>query len=287
MKLVVSVHCRTRREMAAKLWTPEEQLLLRSLHLDPIRTDREKLTALVGHFQKGGGVWAVSEGGTGPVLVSRGLARKVRDLVRDHKLDWLLTTGANLVDISEGYSPRLRILSPSVDIWTDGVGIARYATVEVAAVFKVEARDCWAWVDILLRGLSLPLHWSGTPYTAEEASAPRVIINPAKPVRLDVVVALPAPGEAVGNFPNAMVSGEVASSLPSSRYGKQTWNGAGCWLAQPLALYNPAPNLESYLPPGEYRIKVRVGCDSGEEDSREFILRSPISWEELTLMLLT
>jgi len=268
-------------------WTPEEQRLLRSLHLAPVRTNREKLAALVVHFQEGRGVWAVSEKGTGPVLVSRGLARKVRDLVSDNKLDWLLVTGANLADISEGYSPRLRILSPSVDIRTDGVSIARYATVEVAAASKVEARDCWAWVDVLPRGLSLPLHWSGTPYTAEEASAPRVIINPAKPVRLDVAVALPTPGKAVAHYPDAIVSGEIAALFSSSRYGEPAWNGEGCWLAQPLALYNPAPNLESYLPPDEYRIKVRVGCDSGEGDSREFILRSPISWKELALMLLT
>jgi len=66
--------------MDTKSWTKEEESLLRSLRLDPIRNDREKLTALVGHFQKGGGVWAVSEAGTGTVLVSRTLARKVRDL---------------------------------------------------------------------------------------------------------------------------------------------------------------------------------------------------------------
>lgn len=267
-------------------WTPEEQSLLRSLRLAPIRTDKERLTALVAHFQRGGGVWAVSEGGTGPVIVSRGLARKVRDLVGDHKLDWLLTTEANLVGISEGYSPCLRILPPSVGVWTDGVSMARYATLEVAAISKVEARDCWAWVDVLSRGSSLPLHWSGTSYTAEEASAPRVIINPAKPARLDVAVALPTPGKAVAHYPDAIVSGEIASLFSSSRYGETAWNGEGCWLAQPLALYNPAPNLEAFLPPGEYTIKIRVGCEVGEGDNRDFILRSPISWEELALMLL-
>ena len=273
--------------MGPKPWTPEEQRLLKSLRLDPIRNDREKLIALVEHFQKGGGIWTVSEAGTGPVLVSRGLARKVRNLARDHKLDWLLTAGANLIDISEGYSPCLRILSSSVGVWTDGVSMARYATLEVAAISKVEARDCWAWVDVLPRGSSLPLHWSGTSYTAEEASAPRVIINPAKPARLDVAVALPTPGKAVAHYPDAIVSGNIASLFSSSRYEETAWNGEGCWLAQPLALYNPDPNLEAFLPPGEYTIKIRVGCESGKGDNRDFILRSPISWEELALMLLT
>jgi len=75
--------------------------------------------------------------------------------------------------------------------------------------------------------------------------------------------------------------------LPNSRYGEQTWSGEGCWLAQPLALYNPTPKLESYLPPGEYRINVRVGCEAGIGDNREFILRSPILWEKLALLLPT
>jgi len=96
-----------------------------------------------------------------------------------------------------------------------------------------------------------------------------------------------SPGKAVGNLQQVHVCGEVPAYIPSSRYGEQTWNGTGCWLAQPLALYNPAPELESFLSPGKYKIKVRVGCDTGEGDSREFILQSPISWEELRLLLPT
>ena len=89
--------------MKTIFWTREEQIQLRSLHLDPIRTDKEKLTTLIKHFQKGGGVWAVSEGQTGPVVVSRGLARKVRDLVLDHKLDWLLQQGTSQVYLKVTY----------------------------------------------------------------------------------------------------------------------------------------------------------------------------------------
>ena len=267
-------------------WTPEEINMLKSTHIDPVKSDREKLIALVNYFKKGGGIFSVSEGGTGPVNVSRGLGRKVRDLTRDHKLDWLLAEGVNLDDASKSAVPRLRILSPSVDVWTDSVDIANYATIEVAAVSKAEARDCWAWVEVIPRGSALPLHWTGTRYTAEEASAPRVIINASKPAQLDVAVALPFPGKTVSQFSDAKVTGEVAAYLPSLRYG-QAWDGTGCWLAQPLALDNPSPNLESYLPPGSYRINVRVGCDVGEQDNREFILLSPNSWEELKLMLPT
>ncbi len=267
-----------------KPWTLEEKNLLRSMRLDPLRTDRKKLIVLIAHFQKGGGTWSVSEGGTGPIIVSRGLARKVRDLVLDHKLVWLQVEETRLVDTSASNAPQLRILSPSVDIWADNVSIARYATIEVATISGVEARGCWAWVKVMPQGPSFPLHWAGTPITAEEASSPRVIINPSKPARLDVAIALPPPSKALSNFEHAKVCGEVPMYVPSSRYGKQTWNGEGCWLAQPLALYNAAPELESFLPPGNYQIKVKVGCDTGEGDSIEFILQSPTSWEELRLL---
>ena len=271
--------------MNLKPWTPEEIKILRSMRLDPVRTDREKLITLVAYFQKGGGIWAITEAGTGPVTISRGLARKVRNLVLDHRLDWLRGEETRLVDTSESDQPRLRILSPSSDIWTDSVSTASFVTIEVVTISGAEARDCWAWVDVLPQGPSLPLHWAGTPYTAEEASSPRTNISPSKAARLDVAVALPPPSEAPSNIEPTQVCGEVPMYVPSSRYGEQTWYGEGCWLAQPLALYNPSPGLESFLLPSKYKINVRVGCDKGEGDNREFILQSPISWEGLELML--
>lgn len=266
-------------------WASDEQIKLKSLHLDPLRNGRGKLIALTAHFKRGGGIWSVSEGGTGPVTISRGLARKVRNLVLDHELDWLLDEEIEVTGTPGSAITGLRILSPSIGVWTDGVSIAKYATIKVATISGVEARDCWAWVDVLPQGPSLPLHWAGTPYTAEEASSPRTNISPSKAARLDVAVALPPPSEAPSNIEPTQVCGEVPMYVPSSRYGEQTWYGEGCWLAQPLALYNPSPGLESFLLPSKYKINVRVGCDKGEGDNREFILQSPISWEGLELML--
>jgi len=180
---------------------------------------------------------------------------------------------------------RLCILNPSVDIWSDGISTARYAAISVTLVNTMEVKDCWAWVDVLPNGHSFPLHWLGTPFTAEETSAPRVIINSKKSAGLIVAFALPPYGRAANYFKHANVSGEVPMYVPSSRLEEQIWNGEGCWLAQPLALYNPTPKLEAFLSPGEYRINVRVGCDTGEGDNREFILQSPMSWEELGLLL--
>ena len=99
-KPVILVHCLVIRDMNVKPWTPEGNSILRSMRLDPVRTNREKLIALIAYFQKGGGIWSISEGGKGPITISRGLARKVRDLVFDHKLDWLQVEEAKLIEVT-------------------------------------------------------------------------------------------------------------------------------------------------------------------------------------------
>lgn len=73
-----------------KVWSVQERERLGNLRLDPIQSSPEKLRELAEHFSKvGASVFAVTEGGSG-IHVSRGLARKVRDLTAAGKLDWLL-----------------------------------------------------------------------------------------------------------------------------------------------------------------------------------------------------
>ena len=220
---------------------------------------------------------------------------QVRDLLRFKGVPAVVqetgVSSSKVYQIRRDSTPRLRIRSESVTIWTDGRHIARYATVEVAAVSKVEAVDCWAWADVLSPlGPSFPLHWAGTAYSPDEASAPRTTINPREPARLDVAVALPPPGRkrklSSPEYVNA--SGQITAMgfdlgrrlpiVPNS-----SWYGEGCWLGHPVALYNPDPRLKAYLSPGEYRIKITVGCSDGEGEDQEFILVSPFSWEGLQL----
>ena len=77
--------------MAAESWTCEEQARLRSLRLDPMRNDRHKLLAIKAHFDRKGTVYAISEGQKVEPNVSGELARKLRDLTRQGKLDWLVS----------------------------------------------------------------------------------------------------------------------------------------------------------------------------------------------------
>jgi hypothetical protein len=174
----------------------------------------------------------------------------------------------------------LHIGAPSVDVYSDGIYVARYASVEITAT-TLEAKECWAWVDVIPTGPSLPLHWVGTPYTSEETTTARIMIRPEKPARLDVAVSIPPTNRASADlYRDALPCGDVAIFLP----GGHPWNGEGCWLAQPLALDNPDLRLEAYLVPGDYKLRIQVGCDNGEGDSKEFILHSTSSWENLAII---
>ena len=95
--------------MEADVWTPEEQARLKGLRLDPVRTPPQRLVALVRHFQAGGGVYRVTEAATGPVSVAKALARKVRDLTRQGKLEWVLGREA------DADAPAVPVPSASMD----------------------------------------------------------------------------------------------------------------------------------------------------------------------------
>ncbi|MDP6420360.1 MAG: hypothetical protein QF672_03430 [SAR202 cluster bacterium] len=133
-----------------------------------------------------------------------------------------------------------------------------------------------------------PLHWRGINITPEESTARRILISPGMPARLDVAAALPMedidPDDPVVR--KAAMSGQVTfMNLGSDmKYvAERRWNGAGCWLGQPGALYNPDIRLDAYVRPGTYRVNVTVGCADGEGDRREYDLVSPDSWDGLRL----
>lgn len=202
-----------------------------------------------------------------------------------------ISSGA-IYKIKKELVPRLRICGETITTCTDGTHVARYARLEVAAVSKVEAPGSWAWGEIKSRGLPVPLHWVGLPYTPEESSAPRIIIGPQHPAHLDVALALPPP-ERRGVLPSLEnASGQISSVavvlnergyFERDDFSGPVWHGEGCWLAQPVALYNPDQRLAAYLPPGRYGLKVTVGCVGGEGDERYYTLVSPESWQGLQL----
>ena len=58
----------------------------------------------------------------------------------------------------------------------------------------------------------------------------------------------------------------------------------GCWIAIPNALLTPNLNNQTYLPPGNYKVKIDVLCNNGKGDSRIYRITSPNSpnnWQNL------
>ena len=76
--------------MVGEIWTMDEKLRLKELHIDPVRSSPEKLKKMVNYFRTpNASVFAITEG-HGPLHVSKSLARKVRDYQDEGALDWLM-----------------------------------------------------------------------------------------------------------------------------------------------------------------------------------------------------
>ena len=217
-------------------------------------------------------MYGLTESAKGELHVSLAFARKIRDLTRAGRLDWLLhgETGSKA-------AMSVRLGTPRVGCWTDGLSTAKFATIDVVNESESEATNCWAWAELPETGATVPLHYAGANVGASATDPPRIRISPKKPARLELAFAVPA----YGKSPPASLPGvEVTDTVPMHLGLPQApwWNGEGCWLAHPTALENPDPRLESYLPSGEHKVRVSVGCDNCEGDAQEYVLTSPVSW---------
>jgi hypothetical protein len=228
-------------------WSKEEQQKLRSLRLDPIRDDREKLLSIIKHFKNAGGVWGISDGANGPLHISTTLARKIRDLTNAGELDWVLdATYTSNLDFSvkpiveehsliPALSPELTLCSPDVSIRRDTEDDKLFlyvATIEVSVIGNNAATDCSG--HLVSNEFNYPLCWASDSTIAT--------IYPKQPVRLKV-------------------------AFSSNKAGE------GCWIYEPKKKMDP--NLPNYLAPKKYYLWVHVKSSGGQEVSRRFTLTSP------------
>lgn len=192
----------------------------------------------------------------------------------------------------QGGRALLRILGPFVGRFSDKEGrTANYAFVKVRNTGSAQAKRVWAMADVPGVG-SFPLHPAGEPYTWEEATAPKMDLLPGIAARWDVAFALPpsslkqvARGMTSGQVTSLSVSanGKFSTAVSGGGDEKKVWQGQGCWVAYPLALYSPVPCGPGFLRPGIYEVTVTVGCDNDDGEVRLFKLVSGQDWEGLEL----
>ena len=159
------------------------------------------------------------------------------------------------------FRPRLIITDPKVRIWDLMMGTQirkqKVFTLEITNTRKRVAKRCVAILTILdappgvtLFQQNYPLHWADTDYSPRTTGAVPIEIGP-EGNRLDVAF---------------------------SFLGQPQ---AGCWAAIPMALASMQPTNQAYLPPGEYRVCVKIHCENGFDTKKTFILQSPKTWDAL------
>jgi len=176
---------------------------------------------------------------------------------------------------------------PVVKLWSESKrGPHGYYVNMCVSTSHSIAPHCWAKAMVRdLGGPAFPLHFRGTPVTEEEFSAPQVDIHPDMPGELDIAFALPTHAfEASGMKGN--ISGRIAVISISGNTGQAaSWTGTGCWIAQPLALFRPSPDLRAYLKQGVYHVDVSVGYEGGPDSYMEMEIFSPHSWQALKVKI--
>lgn len=100
-------------------WSVEERRRLREHRIDPMKHTRDDLVRLVRHFKSGGGVGRVVHKGD-PAQKSQDFPAKIRDLVAEEHLDWLLDQPAE--NDQQGSGPSAAALTSPGDISQPGEG---------------------------------------------------------------------------------------------------------------------------------------------------------------------
>lgn len=132
----------------------------------------------------------------------------------------------------------------------------KVATVHIRNKGEKPATGCEALVEIFSEDgriqKTLPLHWADTPYNALSTSIERVIIS-RLPRRLDVV------------------------------FTQEKQSISGCCIASAQALATGPQRDQFFLSDGDYKIKIHINYNSGKSVKREFIIKSPDTWENLEM----
>jgi len=171
--------------------------------------------------------------------------------------------------------------------------------VNVRAILKVEDRS-----------LNIPpvyLHWSETPFNTPEPEPTEI---PQGGFRIiDIAFSQPEHGSELTEDlvsqtilgppesemrpapPSGTIPPELMDQLFREREQlRREYSGMyeakpnGCFIAHNCALLSPMDYCQYYLPPGKYTVKITIIGHNIKKISKSFVLASPESWRDLSLM---
>jgi len=159
--------------------------------------------------------------------------------------------------------PKLKLVSKNVGPYliTDKGWNRQCATLYVENKGKRTARDSLPILEIVKKSQQFnhfkeqyKLHWADVPYSNRTDEAEPIDIRSGEQRRLDVV------------------------------FTQEDQEDKGCWISTAYALNQEQPSKNQfYLPPGVYKVKVTVNCESGGGDEGEYKITSPKDWNELKI----
>jgi hypothetical protein len=161
-------------------------------------------------------------------------------------------------------APLLCLSGASVETHADAAGqTARYAFIDVINQGNAPATGCWGTaISLDKKKETFSLHWRDID-CKKDAAEQKIDIPAGKRARLEIAFSLP---------PASSVSAE------------KTTESRGCWIAQPETLCGPDRNFKTYLPPGESRLRLNVGCSQDVEVSTTLVkIISPEKWDKLSI----
>ncbi|HUU40121.1 MAG TPA: hypothetical protein VMW42_04190 [Desulfatiglandales bacterium] len=162
--------------------------------------------------------------------------------------------------------PRLKIIfrgEMDLRTWTyrDSGKQRKTATLNIKNKRNVTARRCVAVLKILEKPNGAehleeeyPLHWAGTDANSASSTGSDPVDIGLEMRRLDVA------------------------------FTQRGQDLDGSWIAVPLSLSGSLERNQAYLPPGVYKVLIKVACENGKGAKGKFKIISPSDWNSLSFL---
>lgn len=176
---------------------------------------------------------------------------------------------------------KLQIVDQWIDrtvIYADTKWVRRFCCLVFRNEGELLAERCYATFELINKPENADrfhsLHWADTPYTYTAFAEP-INIEPGALARLDIVFTTKE-GEGGSPVTSGRIETEIIKGEPDAK---------GAWIATPISLSWPMVGNQSYLPPGEYKAKLKIKSDGKNLLLEDIKIKSPRRGEKLDMLI--